>query len=322
MDYALDNETIQKLINNLHMIELRKITLFRYSVPQARMKDLNACNQSYQTACTMLREEQNQRNKQEGSPALDYVWNSVRAGIRYCYEMLKGWDVREIILKKIDEIRKSKSTYDSEHGVFEISNDTEMFSKYETPEEFYAGVNKQIDEIISNQISKTWSAALMSNVKSFDRFSKNIIPIDRYTYQNAGAGQLQMLKYMRYFGAAMFVFALGVVAWQTAQSQNLTKTGVELVISVGGAWIGGALGEMGGYLLFGWVTSGPIGLAVGGILGGLIGAFSGGLAAESLFEAMLNAFFYAPEMSPLSETLFSGPMKYELSSHSSINLHE
>ena len=73
--------------------------------------------------------------------------------------------------------------------------------------------------------------------------------------------------YMRYFGTALIVFTLGIITWQLIEAQDKKQAGAEILVSVGGAFGGGLLGEMGGTLLFGWIM-GDLGTVIGGILGG------------------------------------------------------
>lgn len=119
MDYALDNVTMQKLIDHLHANEMQTILQFRYSNPQARANDISQCQQGYQQASALLHAEaEAQAPQQEDKEMMQQFWTIIRSGIRLSYEIIKNlkfryeflaklWFFRHAFFIELDEIVKA-----------------------------------------------------------------------------------------------------------------------------------------------------------------------------------------------------------------------
>lgn len=314
MNYELDNETVQRLIDELHMHEVDTIDQFRYRNPQARSNDFHDCSQAYQTAHDLLEMETNQSMQQEKSSTQD-LWNAARAGIRFSYETIRNWKLRGEYLNRIKKII-TDNEYNYQINNFLIDEDDDT-NYTQLREKLYQALNKEVNNY-AESTSKIWGLAARSQQLSAKDFVKGakIIPnfnITQYIVEHAGESQMRVLSYMRFFGTTMIVFTLGMIAWEIMDSKTKINTSSEMLVSLGGALGGGTLGEAGAsLLLFGWVVADEAAQAVVGVLGGLIGSFAGGMAAASLFGALMNAFIYTPEDHKWREELFNRPILYEL----------
>lgn len=309
MNYTLDFDDTQALIDALHNNEVNTIERFRYSKPQAQMNDLMNCAKAYEEANNLLQMEK----QQSGSSGKDNlqvqnIWQAARAGIIFSYETIKNFKLRAEYLSKINN-SIDLFEYDSKTGTYK----NPFFSSeiIDPNEDLYDMINDSIKKW-ANKTSDVWGNTAAYKKKTYDDFIKDKdFNLESYVVRYAGKDQLQILSYMRYFGTALIVFTLGVITWQLVEARDKNQAGAEILVSVGGAFGGGLLGEVGGTLLFGWIM-GDLGTVIGGILGGLVGAFAGGIAADCLFDAMMEAFFYTPKLDQLTGTLFSGPIMYEL----------
>ena len=317
MNYTLDFDDTQTLIDALYNNEVNTIERFRYSKPQAQMNDLKNCAKAYEEANNLLQMEK----QQSGSPDKDNsqvqnIWQAARAGVIFSYETIKNFKLRAEYLSKISDSIKLFE-YDPEIRTYKnphFSNDI-----IDPNEDLYDMINDSIKKW-ANKTSDVWGNTAAYKKKTYEDFIKDKdFNLEQYVVKYAGKDQLQILSYMRYFGTALIVFTLGVITWQLVEAQDKKQAGAEILVSVGGAFGGGLLGEMGGTLLFGWIM-GDLGTVIGGILGGLVGAFAGGIAAECLFDAMMEAFFYTPKLDRLTGTLFSGPIMYELTLPNNMSL--
>lgn len=317
MNYTLDFDDTQTLIDALYNNEVNTIERFRYSKPQAQMNDLKNCAKAYEEANNLLQMEK----QQSGSPDKDNsqvqnIWQAARAGVIFSYETIKNFKLRAEYLSKISDSIKLFE-YDPEIRTYKnphFSNDI-----IDPNEDLYDMINDSIKKW-ANKTSDVWGNTAAYKKKTYEDFIKDKdFNLEQYVVKYAGKDQLQILSYMRYFGTALIVFTLGVITWQLVEAQDKKQAGAEILVSVGGAFGGGLLGEMGGTLLFGWIM-GDLGTVIGGILGGLVGAFAGGIAAECLFDAMMEAFFCTPKLDRLTGTLFSGPIMYELTLPNNMSL--
>lgn len=309
MNYTLDFDDTQILIDALYNNEVNTIERFRYSKPQAQIDDLKNCAKAYEEANNLLQMEKQQSDgSDKGDIEVQNIWQAARAGVVFSYETIKNFKLRAEYLRKISdsinlfEYDPQIRTYKNTH----FSNDIIDPNEY-----LYDMINDSIKKW-ANETSDVWGNTAAYKKKIYNDFIKDkYFNLEPYVVKYAGKDQLQILSYMRYFGTALIVFTLGVITWQLVEAQDKKQAGAEILVSVGGAFGGGLLGEMGGTLLFGWIM-GDLGTVIGGILGGLVGAFAGGIAAECLFDAMMEAFFYTPKLDRLTGTLFRGPIMYEL----------
>ena len=309
MNYTLDFDDTQTLIDALYNNEVNTIERFRYSKPQAQMNDLKNCAKAYEEANNLLQmEKQQSGSSDKDNSQVENVWQAARAGVIFSYETIKNFKLRAEYLSKISDSIKLFE-YDPEIRTYKnphFSNDI-----IDPNEDLYDMINDSIKKW-ANKTSDVWGNTAAYKKKTYEDFIKDKdFNLEQYVVKYAGKDQLQILSYMRYFGTALIVFTLGVITWQLVEAQDKKQAGAEILVSVGGAFGGGLLGEMGGTLLFGWIM-GDLGTVIGGVLGGLVGAFAGGIAAECLFDAMMEAFFYTPKLDRLTGTLFSGPIMYEL----------
>ncbi len=309
MNDTLDFNDTQTLIATLYINEVNTIERFRYSKPQAQIDDLKNCAKAYEEANNLLQMEK----QQSGSPDNDNsqvqdIWQAARAGVVFSYETIKNFKLRAEYLSKISDSIKS---FEYDPVIRTYKNPYFRNDIIDPNEELYDMINNSIKKW-ANKTSDVWGNTAAYNKKTYDNFIKDRnFNLEPYVVKNAGKDQLKILSYMRYFGTALIVFTLGIITWQLIEAQDKKQAGAEILVSVGGAFGGGLLGEMGGTLLFGWIM-GDLGTVIGGILGGAVGAFAGGIAAECLFDAMMQAFFYTPKLDRLTGNLFSGPIMYEL----------
>ncbi|MBP1904545.1 hypothetical protein J2Z32_001168 [Paenibacillus turicensis] len=309
MNYTLDFDDTQALIDALYINEVNTIERFRYNKPQAQINDLQNCAKAYEEANNLLQMEKQQSGESQDKQdtLVQDIWKAARAGVVFSYETIKNFKLRAEYLNKISNSIKLFD-YHPETGRF---RNTHFADILDPEEDLYDMINKSIQEW-AKKTSDVWGNAAAYKEKTFNNFIEGKeYNLESYVVRYAGKDKLKLLSYMRYFGTALIVFTLGVITWQLVEKQDKIRAGAEILVSVGGALGGGLLGEVGGTFLFGWIME-DLGAVIGGILGGLVGAFAGGVAAVCLFDAMLDAFFYTPKVGRLTGTLFSGPIMYEL----------
>lgn len=315
----LSNQETRTLIDFLYNKEQQDINRQRNASSAAKARARSEARNARDQALQLLDLETRAEPSGLETDLIENIWRIDRAGVRFAYEAFVNLRLRGEYLQKLKKISSI-----SQRIVRKLmANDRDLLVEYiETKvEKMTVLYNTWLQRKMPG-----WRGYLDKQTRGLASMIENIVLPQtediaileaalnqemRLVFLFKESNVRELLNRVRRIGDALVLVTLGVIAWHAAQSQNPSVELVKMGLSAGAVISTSAYGISLGQA-FGRIV-GANAIFISGVLGGVIAGFLVGLAAESLIDALFEAFMINGIPPLLVRPLFGDPLISELS---------
>lgn len=294
---GLNKQDLKVLMDRVHTNEMQTILQYRYSKPDARSKDIYWSNQAYREANDLIEAIPSEPySGNEDSNLKNHIWSVAGSSLLFSVLAIKNL-----------QLRANYIHYSKNLALQEIN---QLTGKTDPAGRAAIKKNTQRMSVIFEQYEEENEDSLSLAHDYVEDDSPPVEPLSPpmdtiEPPKNPG----QLLKNIKFGGEALFVLTLGVMIWTIQESRNPQLSTIKNTLNLVATGAGAVLGTQAGIAAAGILA--PEAVIIGGILGGIICSFVSGMAANSLFDAVIQAFM-APPSPKLTANLFGQPILYEI----------
>lgn len=295
----LNTEQTRRLVDHLHVVEMRAITKRRLKKPTEAAMYSQQATECYEKAMLLLKDVPDEQSSSKNiAKARQVLEEMIRGSVRFAYEGVVNLRLRGELMSLMTNLR-------------DIG---EKFEKELIPEsELMTNVNK------INQMFSEWMDKRMLSWKGFTEFNRTytekVAATLIYNHEPDFGKQLSQLTVERkelamrdalLISEVLMVLIAGVMLWRIMEAKNPSLEAIKLTLATGATIPAFYWGVEAGISLFKGVSANLI--FIGGVLGGVIAGFLVGVAAECLLEAVIAALIGTST----PRILYAEPMLYEV----------